>query len=248
MLLPTVPRVLEYAWRRHVQVAARRRMVRDAMASDGQPAVCVGFADLVGFTALSQQLDDSELAAVVDRFEATAYDIVGGRGGRVVKMIGDEVMFEVADPAAGVEIALDLADAYHGDESVSDVRVGVAYGPVLAREGDLYGPTVNLASRMVSHRLRRVGRGVGRRPRGARRRRALRVEVAAHPLPQAHRPGAALRRAAGRRHHRGHRRAGPAPPGARPRCADRRCSSSSRLGGGGGRRRRATQERVERRP
>ncbi len=53
LLLPTVPRVLEYAWRRHVQVAARRRMVRDAMAADGQASVCVGFADLVGFTALS---------------------------------------------------------------------------------------------------------------------------------------------------------------------------------------------------
>jgi adenylate cyclase len=149
LLLPTVPRVLEYAWRRHVQVAARRRMVRDAMAADGQAAVCVGFADLVGFTALSQQLDDAELGAVVDRFEATAYDVVGRHGGRVIKMIGDEVMFEAADPGTGIEIGLDLADAFHLDDSVSDVRVGVAYGPALAREGDLYGPTVNLASRMV---------------------------------------------------------------------------------------------------
>jgi adenylate cyclase len=149
LLLPTVPRVLEYAWRRHVQIAARRRMVLDAMAADGHPAVCVGFADLVGFTALSQQLDDSELADVVDRFEGTAYDVVGGHGGRVVKMIGDEVMFEAPDPATGIEIALELADAFHLDASVSDVRVGVAYGPALAREGDLYGPTVNLASRMV---------------------------------------------------------------------------------------------------
>jgi adenylate cyclase len=149
LLLPTVPRVLEYAWRRHVQVAARRRMVRDAMAADGQAAVVVGFADLVGFTALSQQLDDAELADVVDRFEATAYDVVGRHGGRVIKMIGDEVMFEAADPATGIEIGLDLADAFHEDDSVSDVRVGVAYGPALAREGDLYGPTVNLASRMV---------------------------------------------------------------------------------------------------
>jgi adenylate cyclase len=149
LLLPTVPRVLEYAWRRHVQVAARRRMVRDAMAADGQASVCVGFADLVGFTALSQQLDDAELGEVVDRFEATAYDVVGRHGGRVIKMIGDEVMFEAADPRMGIEIGLDLADAFHHDDSVSDVRVGVAYGPALAREGDLYGPTVNLASRMV---------------------------------------------------------------------------------------------------
>jgi adenylate cyclase len=150
LLLPTVPRILEYVWRRHLVVAARRRMVLDSTAARGQRAVSVGFADLVGFTALSQQLDQHELAAVVDRFESTAYDLVASHGGRVVKMIGDEVMFEVGDPVAAVELALDLADAYHGDESISEVRVGVAWGPVLSREGDLFGPTVNLASRMVS--------------------------------------------------------------------------------------------------
>jgi adenylate cyclase len=149
MLLPTIPKVLEYSWRRHLQSAARRSMVRDAMAAGGQTAVTVGFADLVGFTALSQQLDDHELAAVVDRFETTAYDIVAEHGGRIVKMIGDEVMFEVDDPVVGVELALELADAYHHDDSVSDVRVGIACGPVLRREGDLFGPTVNLASRIV---------------------------------------------------------------------------------------------------
>jgi adenylate cyclase len=149
MLLPTIPKVLEYSWRRHLQSAARRSMVRDAMAAGGQAAVTVGFADLVGFTALSQQLDDHELAAVVDRFETTAYDIVAEHGGRIVKMIGDEVMFEVDDPVVGVELALELADAYHHDDSVSDVRVGIACGPVLRREGDLFGPTVNLASRIV---------------------------------------------------------------------------------------------------
>ncbi len=104
MLLPTIPKVLEYSWRRHLQSAARRSMVRDAMAAGGQAAVTVGFADLVGFTALSQQLDDHQLAAVVDRFETTAYDIVAEHGGRIVKMIGDEVMFEVDDPVVGVEL------------------------------------------------------------------------------------------------------------------------------------------------
>jgi adenylate cyclase len=149
LLLPTIPRILEYAWRRHLSSAARRRLVRDAMAG-GQRTLCVGFADLVGFTALSQQLDDDALVEIVDRFESTAYDVVGGHGGRVVKMIGDEVMFEITDPGQAVEIALDLAAAYHDDDAISDVRVGVASGPVLTREGDLYGPTVNLASRIVS--------------------------------------------------------------------------------------------------
>ena len=153
MLLPTVPRMLEYTWRRHVQSAARRRMVRDHLAGDddgvGQHVRAIGFADLVNFTALSQEVDEPTLAVVVDRFESIAYDIVGQHGGRVVKMIGDEVMFEVADPVAAVEIGLGLADAFHRDDMMSDVRVGIAYGTALAREGDLFGPTVNLASRLV---------------------------------------------------------------------------------------------------
>jgi adenylate cyclase len=148
-LLPSMPRILEYTWRRHMHVAARRRMVREA-GSSGETQVTVGFADLVGFTALSQQIDAHELAAVVDRFEATAYDTVARLGGRVVKMIGDEVMFAVERADVGVEIALSLAEAYHDDESLSDVRVGLAIGPALEREGDLFGPTVNLASRIVS--------------------------------------------------------------------------------------------------
>jgi len=148
-LLPSMPRILEYTWRRHMHVAARRRMVREA-GSSGATQVAVGFADLVGFTALSQQIDEHELAAVVDRFESTAYDIVGSLGGRVVKMIGDEVMFAVERIDLGAEIALSLAEAYHDDESLSDVRVGLAVGPALEREGDLFGPTVNLASRIVS--------------------------------------------------------------------------------------------------
>jgi adenylate cyclase len=149
LLIPTVPRVLEYTWRRHMQSAARQRIAGDHLAADGQQARCVGFADLVGFTALAQEADDMELAAVVDGFETTAFDIVSGHGGRVVKTIGDEVMFEVSEPAAAVSIALDLANAFHQDDAVNDIRVGVAYGPALAREGDLYGSTVNLAARLV---------------------------------------------------------------------------------------------------
>jgi adenylate cyclase len=65
-------------------------------------------------------------------------------------MIGDEVMFAVDGVRGGLEIGLSLAEAYHDDESLSDVRVGLACGPVLEREGDLFGPVVNLASRIVS--------------------------------------------------------------------------------------------------
>lgn len=147
-LLPIVPSVLAAAWRRHLQAAVRRRL---SMAEAGEgPLGVVGFADLVGFTALSQQVGDDELTAIVDQFEQLAFDVVTANGGRVVKMIGDEVMFTVDSPAAAAEIGLALAEGTRGADELSDLRVGLAHGPLLEREGDLYGPVVNLASRITA--------------------------------------------------------------------------------------------------
>lgn len=147
-LLPMMPKVMEFVWRRHLGDAARRRRLR-ASAGEGN-TMAVGFADLVGFTAQTQQLDEEDLAEVVGRFEAIAYDVVGTHGGRVVKMIGDEVMFVADSYRDGAELALALAETYRNDDALSDVRVGLACGSVLEREGDVYGPVVNTASRIVS--------------------------------------------------------------------------------------------------
>jgi adenylate cyclase len=147
-LLPIVPSVLTATWRRHLQAAIRRRL---SIAETGQGQLgVVGFADLVGFTALSQQVGDDELAAIVDQFEQLAFDVVTAQGGRVVKMIGDEVMFTVDSADAAAEIGLALAEGTRGADELSDLRVGLAAGPLLEREGDLYGPVVNLASRITS--------------------------------------------------------------------------------------------------
>lgn len=149
-MLPTMTQVIEHVWRRHLQIAARRRIVRELDAGDGRDAVkAVGFADMVGYTTLSQQVDEHTLATVVGRFEEIAYDTVTSFDGRVVKMIGDEVMYVTDDPAEAVRIGLALAEEYAADEALSDVRVGIACGPVVEREADLYGPVVNLASRIV---------------------------------------------------------------------------------------------------
>ncbi len=112
--------------------------------------MAVGFADMVGFTMLSQHLGDEELAAVVARFEELAHDTVVALGGRVVKMIGDEVMFVVPTADGAAQIGLSLAEAYSDDDLLSDVRVALAIGPVLVKDGDYYGPVVNLASRLVN--------------------------------------------------------------------------------------------------
>lgn len=148
-MLPTMTQVIEHVWRRHLQIAARRRIVRELEVGDAPLTKAVGFADMVGYTTLSQQVDEHTLATVVGRFEEIAYDTVTSFDGRVVKMIGDEVMYVTDDPAEAVRIGLALADEYAADEALSDVRVGIACGPVVEREADLYGPVVNLASRIV---------------------------------------------------------------------------------------------------
>ncbi len=150
--IPAMARMLEYVWRRHLQAATRRAMLARARGlSEGtRPVMAVGFADMVGFTVLSQHLGDEELAAIVARFEELAHDTVVALGGRVVKMIGDEVMFVVQSPVNAARIGLCLAEAYAGDELISDVRVALAIGPTLLQEGDYYGPVVNLASRLVA--------------------------------------------------------------------------------------------------
>jgi adenylate cyclase len=151
-LLPFLSDAVEYTFRRHLRAAARRR-VDLAMLVDGAGQV-IGFADLVRFTELSLQLDDAELVEVVGRFDALVQRVVVEHGGRVVKMIGDAAMFTVVEPAAGAQIALELAEAVADDTTLGAVRIGMAYGPILSRDGDVYGPFVNLASRLVG-----IGRG-----------------------------------------------------------------------------------------
>ncbi len=148
--VPITAKLLEFVWRRHAQAAVRRAMLVRLRGDDAAlPDLCVGFADMVGFTEISQQLSEDELATMVSRFEEVAHDTVTARGGRLVKMIGDEAMF-VADTALdGALIATGLAEAYAEDEMLADVRVSLAFGSVLLQDGDYFGPTVNLASRSV---------------------------------------------------------------------------------------------------
>lgn len=150
--LPSMARLLEFVWRRHLQAATRRVMLlrmRGQMAGSN-PVLAVGFADMVGFTLLSQHLTDEELGDVVRRFEEVSHDIVTALGGRVVKMIGDEVMFVVDGAVAAARIGVGLAEAYADDDLLSDVRVGLSVGTVVTRDGDYFGPTVNLAHRIVN--------------------------------------------------------------------------------------------------
>lgn len=143
--------LLVYAWRRHI-ASAITRMIADSTPDGAQPAGVrrvVGFADLVSFTALVRRLSERQLAVVVQRFEALASDIVTAHGGRVIKTVGDEILFVTREAAPAAAIALDLVDTMAEDDLLPDVRVGMAFGPCISRLGDVFGTTVNRASRIT---------------------------------------------------------------------------------------------------
>ena len=137
-------KIVGYLFRRHLFDSIARHAATATDAGEGPP-VAVGFADLVGFTSLSEQLSDRETAELIERFEVLATDLVVGGGGRVIKMIGDEVMF-TADVEQVGEIALSLAETF-SSQDVPSVRVGAACGRVVSQGGDIFGPVVNMAHR-----------------------------------------------------------------------------------------------------
>jgi class 3 adenylate cyclase len=137
---------VDYVWRRHLLAALVRLLETD----DTAPEVAVGFADLSGFTKLSQRLDVERLTEIVDEFEEAAFDVVSAHGGRTVKLIGDEVMFVARSMTVAVDIALDLADRLHDDPVMPEIHCGIAYGPTASVGGDVFGPAANLAARLTT--------------------------------------------------------------------------------------------------
>lgn len=144
--------LMVYVWRRHL-TSAITRMLADARDTDHDPSAplrVVGFADLVNFTSLVRRMTERQLGILVQRFEELASDVVTTHGGRVIKTVGDEVLFVHADANAAAAIGLDLVDAMAEDDLLPDVRVGMASGKVISRLGDVFGTTVNRASRLTA--------------------------------------------------------------------------------------------------
>lgn len=155
--MPWVAPLLEeqmlHAWRRHMAALAARFANEFAVArdvpTDALPlARSVGFADMVSFTVRTASMLPGELARFVRDFEEGAASIVTSNGGRVIKTIGDAVLFATDDATSGALIALDLARTF-GVASPTPVRVGFVWGRVLSRFGDVFGASVNVAARLT---------------------------------------------------------------------------------------------------
>jgi adenylate cyclase len=153
-LMPVVEDLQNYVWRRHIANAAGRILLHPG----GEEGVemSVGFADIVGFTRRSRGLTSEELTELVDTFESTSASIVTSNNGRLIKTIGDEVLFVCDDAVDAARIGLELTECSETDDRFPELRVGLAYGDVVSRMGDVFGPVVNIASRLTS--LARPGR------------------------------------------------------------------------------------------
>jgi adenylate cyclase len=149
VLLPVIEGLQSYVWRRHLAAAAGR-MLSESPSEMSTQTMAVGFADIVGFTSTTRHANIEQLTELLENFEENAAEAIAEFHGRVVKTVGDEVLF-VADTARdAARIAVRLADPNRDDDGLPTLRVGLAMGPVLSRFGDVYGSTVNVAARLTA--------------------------------------------------------------------------------------------------
>lgn len=143
--------LLVYVWRRHLAAAVARVEALRANEEDlNTVQVTVGFADIVSFTALSNRLSEERIGDLVELFESRCADVVAAQRGRVIKSIGDSVLFVNDDPVRAYDTAEGIINVIGRDSRMPDVRVGLASGSVVMRLGDVFGPPVNLASRLTA--------------------------------------------------------------------------------------------------
>ncbi|GAB3549544.1 adenylate cyclase [Actinopolyspora lacussalsi] len=148
-ILPVMENLQGYVWRRHLSAIAAREL-DEADTGPEEPTVVVGFADIVGYTRLVRDYSERELARLIDDFEDLVTRVIAENHGRIVKTVGDEVLFVADTVRDGAEIALSLNENVAREPDLPPLRIGLAHGTVLARFGDVYGSTVNIASRLTT--------------------------------------------------------------------------------------------------
>jgi class 3 adenylate cyclase len=147
--VPRIGAMIDAVYRHHL--VSTRTFIESVVTGPSASVVCgVGFADLSGFTALTQTLTPAELSALLNEFGATVSDVVHADGGRVVKFLGDAVMWVSSNPERLAQAAVDLVDHPRAREEGLQVRAGLGYGEILTVYGDYFGNAVNLAARLVA--------------------------------------------------------------------------------------------------
>jgi adenylate cyclase len=150
-IMPRVESLQNFVWRRHLLSAASRFVADPESAGSASSKLAVTFIDIVGYTARSKTLNEEELVEWIEEFEDAIALMVVDAGGRVIKNLGDAVLFVCDNPLAAAEVAMSaVARGADDSDTFPEVRAGIAFGDVVTRLGDVFGPTVNIASRLCS--------------------------------------------------------------------------------------------------
>ena len=155
-MVSSLERQLSYVWRRHLAALLGRtesevaKRGREEAGPDLFPlSRCLGFVDIVSFTQRAQTMGRMELSTMLDDFETTARNVVTSRGARVVKTIGDAVMYIADDLSTAADVVTAMVAELQAGPDMLLVRASLVQGRVVSRSGDVFGPPVNLASRLV---------------------------------------------------------------------------------------------------
>jgi adenylate cyclase len=138
---------LSVAFRHHLRQAADSNRRTQHFEQRELVTLTIGFLDLVGFTGLSQELPIPDLVELVKSFERRAHELAHDSRTRIVKLIGDEVMFVAEHPADAARFVTGMTDSLADDSVIP--RGGLAFGDLVSIHGDYFGPVVNLASRLT---------------------------------------------------------------------------------------------------
>jgi adenylate cyclase len=151
LTVPATSTLLETVFRRQLENTGRSETVMSIERATGELSdgteLAIGFADIIGFTSLSSKLNPLELSELAAKLLHCAEKTLPQRGARVVKSIGDAVMFTARDEVMAAAAAAALLQASR-EVGLPELHVGIARGPVLHAYADYFGRTVNVASRL----------------------------------------------------------------------------------------------------
>ena len=139
-----------HAWTTNILQAWERSLADAGLMGrvDRPEAMC--FLDITGYTRLTAQRGDTAAAELADQLRRMVHRTSTQHGGRPVKWLGDGVMFHFREPGPGVMAALEMAAAM-APAGLPPAHVGLHAGPVLFQDGDYFGQTVNVASRIAEY-------------------------------------------------------------------------------------------------
>lgn len=152
--IPAFESQLIYVWQRQMESLLERitkevsRRGSDHSKKRFPLTRTLGFVDMVSYTSSSSIMGD-RLVGLIEKFEYVCRSAVTAQGGRVVKMIGDAVFFIADDLATGIKVVTNLMETLGKNEEILPVRASLVQGDVFSRSGDVFGPPVNLAARLV---------------------------------------------------------------------------------------------------